>query len=703
VVYLDSTSPAPNASAAAGIVDQVNLEFVPRVQVVRLGAAVVFKNSDREMHNINSQSACCNFNYAVPPGKESVVRPTRSGVMHLLCNIHQHMRGYVVVSPTDYFATADAEGRFRLARVPDGRHRLVVWQEQCEPTVTDVDVQGDTRAEVELKPLQGAGGGATSAAARPLLVRWTEAVRRIETTLQSGRDAASRGQAEAAERLALDAYFQHFEATQLETAVRLYRGGARAFQLERMFAKMRTSFADLAKGQVAAAAIDTAIAGLVTAVNQDVAELHRRQIFDPSQLATTTPSGAVAAASAPPRGPTAPDDVDRVLRELSAGFERVQQRLADRGGLAAASALADVYFDTFEQIEPALAGRDFSGVTRLETRFQDLRTQLGAGIPLRTARDELLRLYADIELACGPLRAGAASPAVLLTNAFIIVTREGVEALLIVSALLMYLIKSGQRERVRAIWGGIGLAVAATLVTWLGLQWVVTRSGMAREFVEGVVALLAAAVLFYVSYWLISKAQAQRWQEFLNRQVARGAAAGSGLALAAAAFLAVYREGAETVLFFQALLADAGPQAMASVLAGIGLGMATLVAIYGALRFATFRMAIRPFFRVTGALLFALAVVFAGQGTRELQEAGVLQSAPLLTEQFRWLLDHAPQLHAVLGSLGVYPTTQSLAIQAVLLAGAAAALLVSLWPQEEAVKATVTGPPVREPEPAVPA
>jgi high-affinity iron transporter len=159
--------------------------------------------------------------------------------------------------------------------------------------------------------------------------------------------------------------------------------------------------------------------------------------------------------------------------------------------------------------------------------------------------------------------------------------------------------------------------------------------------------------LFYVSYWLLSKVEADKWSAFLKGRIAGAVSSGSGLALGSVAFLAVYREGFETILFYKALLSSAGTGEASAVLAGIALGAVALVLLYLAINRWGMRIPLRPFFAVTGVLLYYMAFVFAGDGIKDLQEAGIIG----LTVLEGW-----PRLPA----WGIYPTAQSLAAQGVL-------------------------------------
>ena len=202
--------------------------------------------------------------------------------------------------------------------------------------------------------------------------------------------------------------------------------------------------------------------------------------------------------------------------------------------------------------------------------------------------------------------------------------REGLEAILIIGALLTFLAKTGAQDRKRDIHVGVGAAVLASLFTAVLLETVFQVTPARREVLEGAVMLTASAVLFYVSYWLLSKIEVARWNQFVKSQVQDAVTSGSALALATAAFLAVYREGFETVLFYKALvLAGPAGSTFVPVTAGIALGSLVLVAVYYAINRFGVRLPLKPFFAVTGLFLYYMAFLFAGRGIAELQEGGV--------------------------------------------------------------------------------
>ena len=238
-------------------------------------------------------------------------------------------------------------------------------------------------------------------------------------------------------------------------------------------------------------------------------------------------------------------------------------------------------------------------------------------------------------------------------QSFLVIVREGFEAILIVGAVVTLLIKTGNRERLKPIWLGVVAALVASLALALVFSATIKATPAAAEITEGVTMLLAAVVLFFVSYWLISKVESARWQQFIQSQVSRAMEKGGGSALALVAFLAVFREGAETVLFYQAMILDA-PGSGAQLAAGFVAGVAVLALIFAAFYKFGVRIPMRPFFAVTSILLYYMAFVFTGKGIHELQEGHVISETALAIPK--------------IGFLGIYPTVETTLAQIVLLA-----------------------------------
>jgi high-affinity iron transporter len=250
-----------------------------------------------------------------------------------------------------------------------------------------------------------------------------------------------------------------------------------------------------------------------------------------------------------------------------------------------------------------------------------------------------------------------------------ILVREGSEALLVIVALLAAVREAGQERRARDVYAGALLAIGLSLA----LAWAINHliADNASDTLEGIFQLLAATTLFYVSSWLTARSQSERWRSFLHNKVeAARDVAGPSIALGLTAFLAVMREGAETIVFFQALLGGATETVERhAVMAGLLTGAIALGVIFLVLRKAAFRIPLGSFFTATSVLLYAMAVIFVGQGIASFQESGVMRTT---------FVDYVPTI----GVLGLFPTVQTLAAQAVMLGLAALALFAPAGPRK---------------------
>jgi high-affinity iron transporter len=206
---------------------------------------------------------------------------------------------------------------------------------------------------------------------------------------------------------------------------------------------------------------------------------------------------------------------------------------------------------------------------------------------------------------------------------------------------------------------GAWAAVAASALTAVLVEALFELTPGQREAFEGVTLLLATAVLFYVSYWLLTKFEVAKWNAFVKGRMQEALQTGSGFALSSVAFLAVYREGFETILFYKALLTSgsspgAGGSGSAAVVGGLLVGAVALVMVYVAIYRFGLKVPLRPFFGISGAMLYYMAFVFAGKGVADLQEAGLVKTS---------VIEWAPRIPV----LGIYPTLESLALQLLLI------------------------------------
>ena len=328
-----------------------------------------------------------------------------------------------------------------------------------------------------------------------------------------------------------------------------------------------------------------------------------------------------------------------------------------RGDRAGAYTLAlAAYLDGFELAEATLRAVNPERVTELETAMLGYREQIKTGTATPAEIQAVSgHLVSELEMARELVGDNSLTTGMAMGSAFVILLREGLEALLVLAAIIGILIKTGRRDALLYVHIGWIGALALGFATWGVSTYLVDISGASRELTEGGTALLAAAVLLYVGFWLHDKAHAAQWQAFVKKRI-EGALTGKALwALALVAFLAVYREVFETVLFYQALwLQVENNGGRHALLSGVGLAAAALLVVGWIILKTSMRLPLNAFFRVNAAIMFVLAVVFAGHGVAGLQEAGTLPINPV----------SFPRVDL----LGIYPNLESLGTQVLVIA-----------------------------------
>jgi high-affinity iron transporter len=361
-----------------------------------------------------------------------------------------------------------------------------------------------------------------------------------------------------------------------------------------------------------------------------------RALGHPDPAAGVVYARREAAFREPPAG-VGIDATRRLLEQALRSAEAGDFRSADRHAL-------DAYLQGFEPLEPRLRVRDPQGTLAVENAFGRLRGAI--------ARDDAgaARQQGEaLEALLAGLGGGAASRPLLA--AFVIYFREGVEAALLVAALLAGLVRLGRPDARRYIHFGWLAALPAGALTWWLAERIIRLGADQRELVEGVVGLLAAAVLFSVSFWMISRAESRHWMGYLRRQLESTLTRRSLYLLAGLSFLAVYREAAETILFTQALLMESAGR-HAQVWAGALLGLVAVAAIGMAMGRSVMKLPLGPFFAVSGVLLCLLAVSFAGSSLHELVAGGHLAPRPVRFPTVAWLGVH-PDLNGLLVQLAI--------------------------------------------------
>lgn len=358
-----------------------------------------------------------------------------------------------------------------------------------------------------------------------------------------------------------------------------------------------------------------------------------------------------------------PDSVTaRATGSLALTRERLDASLkayAAGNRQAAADLALSAYLDGFEPVEPMLAARDPALMAKIEQAMGALRAAIGKARPLaevQAANQELAGLFGDAEAALAPENASSTSS---FLGAFGVLLREGLEALLIVVAMIAFLRKTERTEVLGFVHGGWMAALAAGVASWFIATYFISVSGASRELTEGFGSLFAAIILLTVGIWMHGKSNAEAWQRYIKDKMTHALSRRSGWFLFLLAFVVVYREVFETILFYAALWAQGNGLAM---LSGAGAAAALLAVLaWIMLRYST-RLPITQFFSWSAILIAILAVVLAGKGIAGLQEAGILGVIPLTG---------VPRIQM----LGLFPTTETILAQFVVLA----ILMVGFW------------------------
>jgi high-affinity iron transporter len=502
-----------------------------------------------------------------------------------------------------------------------------------------------------------------------IAAHWQQSFRTIDDLLARAVTDYQAGNYASASQQVQQAHYQGFKNSEMEMSVRQNRSAKAAASINQQF----TALIALA-GQPDRL---NDVAYQVTNLLQDIEDIL-------PGLPTTREEQQTTAAQSAEYSPAAGDDGARAnWGEVARGINQsIQQAIARYQGGDAASAILDVqdiYFDQFEAsgMENKIGSRDSAFKTTLEAYFTRLVSLMKAGQPADRLQAEAEALQQDLQKAVTMLGEGAETRWSLLLYSLMIIVREGLEALLIVAAIVAYMVKNNHQDKLPLIRQSVVVALIASVITAAIFQLLFTRSGASRELLEGVTMLIAVVMLFFMSYWLLSKVEARHWKAWLEGKLSHSLSRGSLVGLWLTSFLAVYREGAETVLFYYALIGDAQDVAgHMAIGAGFVTGCVVLLIAWLVMRYSVVRLPLKPFFMFTGSFMYLMAFVFAGKGVLELVEGKLFQ--PTLINGF-------PEI----SWLGIYPYVETLLPQALLLGAA----LVALWVMRH--RNAVPGEPIK--------
>lgn len=318
------------------------------------------------------------------------------------------------------------------------------------------------------------------------------------------------------------------------------------------------------------------------------------------------------------------------------------------------------YLDSYEFVEIPLRAIDPDFTLEVEFQFAELRNLIKQQADYDEVKEVAIQIKRNLDeserIVSGT---GTLAPSIAFTSSFAIIFREGLESVLILGALMTYLEASRNNQFKKYVYYGVIAALGATAITWIIASYIIEISGANRELIEAIAALSATAVLFYVSFWVLNKIEHKKWMEFVKAKVWQATTTGSVMVFVMLSFFTVYREGFETVLFYQAM---SGFAKYMEAYVGLGfiLGIVSLLGVYYIMRKLGKKLPLRALFGLTMGVGAYLSIAFLGNAIRELQ---VLEIVP-----YTGLIGIIPRLDINIATMtGIYPTLETLIAQAILL------------------------------------
>ncbi|MBW8357783.1 MAG: FTR1 family protein [Pseudomonas sp.] len=296
------------------------------------------------------------------------------------------------------------------------------------------------------------------------------------------------------------------------------------------------------------------------------------------------------------------------------------------------------YLEGFELVESSLDNVDATVRKDTEKALMAYRQSLQDGLPVAQAEQRLDAAKAKLKASAELLGGDSLSWSLSFISGLLILLREGLEAILVLAAILAFLRNTGQQSAVRSVNVGWGLALLAGLATWALAAYVIDVSGSQRELLEGATALFASVMVLWLGVWMHDRRHAAAWQDYIKSSLVGG---GGRFGFAVLAFFSVYRELFEVILFYETLWLQAGPAGHNAVMAGGATALVLLVGLAWVILRGSAKLPLALFFGINAALLCALSVVFAGHGVKALQEAGIFGTRPVAFFDFDWLGIHA--------------------------------------------------------------
>ena len=492
---------------------------------------------------------------------------------------------------------------------------------------------------------------------------WTAAATTVDTELQAAVAQYNNGNTSGAAAGIQRAYNTAYVASNLSRVTTDRIGVQRAADHKTTFDSLRQSAYSAGNGEALssqAAALSADIAADATQLD-GMADLAGPRDYAAQQAATTaTERAQLDAKKTNVNEGRGERSWAQVASEMSGLIDQAVEKTRSGDGQGGAELVNKAYYGYYEKLgfeKTVMAVISGDRVSEVENQFKVVRKAMIAGDSNATAQSERLKDMITQDAGTLDASGGKVNPVrAFFTGsfgqAFLILLREGLEAILVVAAVIAYLIKAGLKDRVRLVYLGLILGLVASGIVAVLFAVLYNSASSHQEILEGAVALIAMVMLLFTSNWMLSKSSVSSWNAYIKNKTEASVSTGGVWALASLSFLAVFREGAETVMFYQALL-TMDRSGGASIWQGFAAGMVVLVAVFLVIRYTSVKIPLRPFFAITSALMAILVVIFAGGGLHALIEGDIVSG----TYVTGW---------PTYDFLGIYPYHETLVFQALI-------------------------------------
>ena len=530
-----------------------------------------------------------------------------------------------------------------------------------------------------LSPLGSAGGaradesapatpsaGASQSSSNTDYDTWSAVATAVSSDLDEALTQYQSGNTAGAAATFQKAYSTSYGASNMETVVKDNLGQDTATEQQKAFTDLRTQSykagndAAIASG---VASLKTSLAGSGTALDGIGSLASPRDYAAAQAAAIATERAEIQASRKDPNKGREGRTWTEVAAEMTPLIDQAVDKATNGDGRGGADLVNKAYYGYYEKLgfeKTVMAAISGNRVSQVENQFKVVRQAMINGADASEITTDAENLKSMLTEDAATLDGGAAASVnpvkAFFTGsfgqAFIILLREGLEAILVVAAIIAYLVKAGMRDRIKLIYAGIALGLVGSGVVAVLFAVLYDSADSHQEILEGVVALVAMAMLLFTSNWMLSKSSVSAWNAYVKDKTEASISTGGFWALASLSFLAVFREGAETVLFYEALF-TMNPSGSASIWQGFAAAAVCLVLIFLLIRFTSVKIPLRPFFAITSFIMAVLVVIFAGGGVHALIEGDLVPASYLPG----W---------PTYDYLGLYPYKQTLIAQAVM-------------------------------------